>query len=114
MVRLRSVDVVSCAKIYGILHMAIGVVVGLLFVLIGLVGFAAAPGQQKFGMIGVLIFAALSPFLYGLFGFIVGAVMALLYNWVASAIGGIKVELEAVPVLYVVPPSQPPAPHAAV
>ena len=59
MVRLRSVDVLSCAKIYGILHMALGVLVALLLVLVGLVGFAAAPGQQKFGMIGILVFAAL-------------------------------------------------------
>jgi len=57
--------------------MAIGVLIGLLFVLIGLIGLAAAPGQQKFGMIGMLIFAALSPFLYGAFGFVIGAVGAL-------------------------------------
>ena len=60
MVRLRSVDVLSCAKMYGILHMASRRLVALLLVLVGLVGFAAAPGQQKFGMIGVLVFAALS------------------------------------------------------
>ena len=100
MVRLRSVDVMSCAKIYGVLHMAIGVLIGLLFVLIGLIGLAAAPGQQKFGMIGVLVFAGLSPFLYGAFGFVFGAVGALLYNWVASSIGGIQMELEAVPPQY--------------
>jgi hypothetical protein len=111
MVRLRSVDVLSLARIYGILHMAIGVVVALFLVLIGLVGFAATPGQQKFGMIGVLVFAALSPFLYGLFGFIIGALMALLYNWVAGSVGGIKMELEAVAEPQVVPPS--PAPQVA-
>ena len=97
MVRLRSVDVMSCAKVYGILHMAIGVLVGLFLVLIGLVGFAAAPGRQKFGMIGMIVVAALSPFVYGVLGFILGAIGALFYNWVASAIGGIQMELEAVP-----------------
>jgi len=107
MVRLRSVDVMSCAKIYGVLHMAIGVLIGLLFVLIGLIGLAAAPGQQKFGVIGMLVFAALSPFLYGAFGFVIGAVGALLYNWVASAIGGIQMELETVP------PPYNPAPAAS-
>jgi len=110
-VRLRSVDVLSCAKIYGILHMAIGVVVALFLVLIGLVGLAAAPGQQKFGMIGVLVFAALSPFLYGLFGFIVGALMTLLYNWVAASVGGIKMELESLTEPQVAPPS--PSPQVA-
>ena len=47
MVRLRSVDVVSCAKTYGILHVAFGVLVALVLVLIGLVGFAAAPANRS-------------------------------------------------------------------
>ena len=64
-------------------------------------------------MIGALVFAALSPFLYGLFGFIAGAVMALLYNWVASAIGGVKKELEAIPESFLVPPSSAPTPQVA-
>ena len=111
MVRLRSVDVLSCARIYGIIHIAVGVLIALVLVLVGLVGFAAAPGQQKFGMIGVLIFAALSPFLYGAMGFVLGALMALFYNWIASAVGGIKMELQAVPESRLAPAS--PAPQVA-
>ena len=107
MVRLRSMDVVSCAKVYGIIHMVIGIVFGLFFVVIGLVGLASAPGQGKLGMVGVLIVAALSPFVYGAIGFVIGALMALLYNWIAAVVGGIKVELEAVPAAFVAP--QPPA-----
>jgi hypothetical protein len=107
MVRLRSLDVISCAKIYGIMHFIIGILLALFFVLIGLVGLAAAPGRQKFGMIGVLVFAALAPFLYAVFGFVAGAISALLYNWIASIAGGIKMELETVPVPQFVPPSAP-------
>ena len=108
MVRLRSVGVLSCAKIYGIIHMALGILFGVFFVLIGIAGLAAAPGRQKFGMIGFLVIAALSPFIYGALGFVIGAVGALLYNWIASAVGGIEMELQAVPIAYVAPP--PPAP----
>lgn len=108
MVRLRSVDVISCAKVYGILHVAVGILIAVMFVFIGLIGFAAAPGQQKLGMIGILIVAALAPFLYGAIGFVVGALMALFYNWVASTIGGIKMELEAVPATFAVPPPAAP------
>ena len=113
MVRLRSLDVISCAKIYGIIHFILGILFALFFVLIGLIGVAATPGQQKFGMIGVLIFAALTPFLYGALGFVIGAVSALLYNWIASMVGGIKMELETVPVPQFTPPPPPPAANAA-
>ena len=108
MVRLRSVGVLSCAKIYGVIHMALGILFGLFFVLIAMVGLAAAPAQQKIGMIGILIIAALSPFIYGALGFVVGALGALLYNWIASAIGGIEMELQAVPLAYVPTPPQTP------
>lgn len=108
MVRLRSLDVISCAKVYGIIHMAIGILIGLMVVVIAMIGVAAAPGQQKLGMVGVLVIAALSPFLYGALGFVIGALSALLYNWIASAVGGIQMELEAVPSPYVAPLAQPP------
>ena len=65
-------------------------------------------------MIGILCIAALSPFLYGALGFVIGAVGALLYNWIASAIGGIEMELQAVPLTYVPAPPQAPAASPAV
>jgi hypothetical protein len=114
MVRLRSVGVLSCAKIYGIVHMALGILFGVFFILIGVVGLAAAPSQQKLGMIGILVIAALSPFIYGALGFVIGAVGALLYNWIASAIGGIEMELDAVHVPSIPPTPSPAEPNAAV
>lgn len=112
MVRLRRLDVISCAKISGLLHMALGVLVALFLVVIGLIGAAASPGKERLGMIGVLVMAALSPFIYGAIGFVGGAITALLYNWVASAVGGIQMELEAVPAEFSVP-APPPAPYAS-
>ena len=109
MVRVRSVGVLSCAKLYGIFHLAIGILVAVFLVLIGLVGLTVVPGQQKIGMVGFLAIAALSPFLYGAFGFVAGAVGALLYNWIASAVGGLEIELEAVPAAYTAAPLQPPS-----
>lgn len=114
MVRLRSVGVLSCAKIYGIVHMALGILFGVFFILIGVVGLAAAPSQQKLGMIGILVIAALSPFIYGALGFVIGAVGALLYNWIASAIGGLEMELDAAHAPYMAPAPSPAEPNAAV
>jgi hypothetical protein len=113
MVRLRSLDVISCAKIYGIIHFILGILFALFLVVIGMIGLAAAPGQQKFGMIGVLFFAAIAPFLYGALGFVIGAISALLYNWIASMVGGIKMELETVQVPQFAPPPPPSAASVA-
>jgi hypothetical protein len=110
MVRLRSVGVVSCAKISAILHGAMGVLVALVVVIAGLAGLAATPSPQKLGILGILIVAAIMPFFYALLGFLFGALSALLYNWSASAIGGIEMELQAVPLAYV--PAHPQAPTA--
>ena len=107
MVRLRSVGVLSCAKISAILHAAIGVLAALVVVLVGVVGLAAAPAQQKLGMVGLLIMAAMMPFLYAGMGFLFGGLWGLIYNWSASAIGGIEMELEAVPAAFA--PAQAPA-----
>lgn len=104
MVRLRSVGVLSCARVSAILHGALGVLVSLLVAIAGLAGTAATPSPPKLGMIGILIVAAIMPFFYALLGFVFGALSALLYNWVASAIGGIEMELEAVPLTYVTAP----------
>lgn len=106
MVHLRSIGVLSCAKIYGVINMALGILFGLVFILIGVAGLAAAPGQQKLGFVGVLLIAALSPFFYGALGFVIGAIGALLYNWIASAIGGIEMQLDGVVTPYTAPPAQ--------
>ena len=47
MVRLRSVDVLSCARIYGIIHIAIGVLIALVLVLRRTGGFCSRPGSTK-------------------------------------------------------------------
>jgi len=78
----------------------------LLVVLVGVVGLAAAPTQQKLGMVGLLIMAAMMPVLYAGLGFLFGALWGLIYNWSASMIGGIEMELEAVPAAFV--PAQAP------
>ena len=81
MVRLCSLQVISCAKIYGIITVVIGSY-SLVRCTDGLIGDAAAPGQQRFGMIGVLILAALlTPYLYGAIGLVISPISALLYNW---------------------------------
>jgi len=107
MFRLQSIGVFSCAKIFAVVHAAFGVLIGLIFLLIGVIGTAIAPGEQKFGMIGIIVVAVLMPFVYGILGFIMGAVWAFVYNLAAETLGGLELELEAVAVPALSPPPQP-------
>ncbi len=109
---LRKVGVLSCAKLSGALYAAMGLIIGAVLSLFGILGSALggefSPEGLGFGLvfgIGAIIFL---PLMYGVLGFIVGAIMAFLYNVVAGYIGGIEVEFaESPPSPYGEQPSQP-------
>ncbi len=95
MYSLRSVDVMSCAKITGALYFCIGLVLLPFLLLAGLAGLAAGQHEAALSGIGMLIMAVLAPLLYGAMGFLVGALMAWLYNVISRRVGGIRLELQA-------------------
>lgn len=76
MFHLRSIGVLSSAKIFAVVQAAIGVIVGFCFLVFGAVGAALVPGQQKLGMIGIIVIAVLMPVFYGVLGLIMGAIWA--------------------------------------
>ena len=86
MQRLRRFSVGQTSKVFGVLYGLLGLVF-LPFVILAVL---FAPEQAGFG-IG---FAVLIPILYGLAGFIGTAICCLLYNLVASMVGGVEVELD--------------------
>lgn len=96
MVRLRSVGVLSSAKIFAVVQGVIGILIGFFFLVFGIVGAAVFPSQQKLGIIGVIIIAVLAPVLYGALGFVMGAIWAFVYNLAAQSIGGLELELDTV------------------
>jgi hypothetical protein len=96
---LKRIGVLSMAKIAGILYAAIGVVMGLFFAAIssfmGMAGAHMNPDMPSwlgplFG-VGAIV---LAPLLYGVMGFIGGAIGALVYNLFSSLVGGLELELE--------------------
>ena len=91
---VKSVGVMSVAKIMGLVYGCLGLIFAPVFLFVGLVG--SALGQQKAPFAGIIgIFAAVCmPVLYGLIGFIMGAIGAFLYNQVARLVGGFELELE--------------------
>lgn len=104
MFRLRSIGVLSCAKIFALVHAVLGILVGFLLLLLGIFGAALAPRPQKLGMVGIIVAAVLMPVIYGVLGFVMGALWAFIYNLAAQSIGGLDLQLDAAPAADFAPP----------
>lgn len=95
---IRRVDPLSVGKIAGLLYAIMGLVFGAVFSLIALAGatFAASAGEEA-PFVG-LIFGAgaviVLPVVYGVMGFIMTAIMAVIYNVLAGMVGGVRLEVE--------------------
>ncbi len=94
---IKSVGVLSFAKIMGMIYGCMGLIFAPFLLLIGLMGSLA--GQQKTPFAGIfgVIFALLMPLIYGAMGFVMGAIGALLYNLFARWVGGFELEIELRP-----------------
>jgi hypothetical protein len=97
---IASVGVLSAAKMSGAMCFVIGLIWALLYgfftLIIFLIG-SSVTGDARILGVGVLYticFLVALPFIYGVSGFLGGAVGALIYNLLATMIGGVEVELE--------------------
>ena len=95
---IKSVGVLSVAKIMGVLYFALGLIFVPIFLLAG-AGMMAAGREATFSGIMGLVLAIMMPVLYGGMGFVMGAIMAFLYNLVAKWLGGIEVQVQAPPTM---------------
>lgn len=93
--RVKSVGVLSVAKIMGAIYAVLGLVLMPFFLLMGMIGSLAGGRENPLGALGALALGIMAPILYGGIGFIGGAIMALLYNLMAKWLGGIEVEVQA-------------------
>jgi hypothetical protein len=93
MYTIKSIGVISTAKLMGLCYFACGLLLSPLFLLIGFLQQLAGT-RAPLGAIAGVAFAVILPFVYGSIGFISGAVGALVYNLFANWVGGIKMELE--------------------
>ena len=96
--RLRSVDIMSVAKISAVIYAAMALIMVPIFLIAALVGAFSDKGVSAAYGVGVgFVFAILAPVLYALIGFISGAIAAALYNFAAGRFGGgVVVDLEAI------------------
>lgn len=91
--RVRHLGVAQLAKTMGVLDLLLGLVFAVCFFVIG----SMAPGGEMakafpMGGIGVVI---LIPLMYAFFGYIIGALIAWLYNIVAGWTGGVEFDLQS-------------------
>ena len=87
---LKKIGVMSMAKLYGVIFAVMGLIAGIFMGLFGalLAAFGSAAGGLGLAAIIVL------PIIYGIMGFVSGAIGAFLYNLFAGWVGGIEVDLE--------------------
>jgi hypothetical protein len=88
---VKRVGVLSLAKTLGVIYAVIGLILGAFMTLFSLVG--AAMAQSGLGILFGVGAIILLPIFYGLAGFIGGALVAFVYNFVAEFVGGIELEL---------------------
>lgn len=93
--RLKNIAPVQFALVCGVLYGLLGLIGALFLVPFSMLGAMAVPNNTfgpAFGLAGLIIF----PIVYGVVGFIVSLITALLYNAVSGMTGGIEVTLETV------------------
>src|SRR6187549_2250017 len=96
---LKSIGVLSAAKIVGVMYAVMGLIMGLIFAaMFSMIPAMAPTGTDQipswiapmFGLGSIVIM----PIMYGIMGFIGGAIGTVIYNLLAGAIGGLELHLE--------------------
>jgi hypothetical protein len=94
MALLKRIGVGSFAKIYSLLLMVVGLLEGILYAVNYSVNPLAATTYSNMGLnLGYSAIIVL-PLVYAAMGFLIGLLLAWLYNSFAGMVGGIEVDLE--------------------
>jgi hypothetical protein len=93
---IQSVGVFSLAKISGLTYAVFGLLLSPILLAFGLLQQVLGRGEVRGpGVAGAIVLAFLVPVLYGVMGFVGGALAAFLYNLLANWVGGIQIELRS-------------------
>jgi hypothetical protein len=98
---IKRIGVLKAATVQACIMGLFGLVFGLCFLLFGTL-FGSMMGSISdnpaagagFGMLGGIGMVILLPIMYGVMGFVAGAIGAAIYNLVAGWVGGIELEVE--------------------
>ena len=93
---IKRVGPLSCAKIAGALYVVLGLIAGGFISLLAMVG-AFSSDEAGFGALGALFGVGaiiFIPLFYGCMGFVMTLIMAWIYNVLASALGGVEIDVQ--------------------
>ncbi len=95
MATVKRIEPGSAFKIGAVWYAIIGLLLGIIFALVSMVGGALVPASQTglfrmFFGVGAIV---LLPICYGIIGGISGALGAVIYNLVAGWVGGLEVDI---------------------
>jgi len=93
MLKVRKVKVGSLAKIMGVLYGFFGLIMGMFFALIKVLGIEGSPETAQFEAMGLLAIIIL-PVLYALIGAFSGLLTALFFNLAARLVGPLELEIQ--------------------
>ncbi len=88
---IKKIGILSAAKIQGIFGFIMGILAGLTYAYVGML-MVGTTGLKSimFSPLAIVI----APIMYGIGGFIFGALAAWIYNMCAKWIGGLEIELK--------------------
>ena len=95
MYTLRSVGILSCAKIMGAVYGSLGLIFVPIFLLVGFGSLMFGKSTDSMSGFAMLALSLLLPILYGVMGFVMGAFSAWLYNVFARWLGGIQMDFKS-------------------
>lgn len=103
--RIRKLGVLSVAKLYAVMGLAMGLLIGvpygLIAIIFALIGAGGAGGEAGLiigggGIVIGIVMMIFIPIAYALMMFVGGAIGALIYNLFAAIVGGVEIEVENV------------------
>ncbi|MCR9201876.1 MAG: hypothetical protein NXI04_24795 [Planctomycetaceae bacterium] len=91
---LRRVGILSVAMFAGTAAAAMALIFALMLMMFAGVGLAGGNALTPAGVGAGVGFVVFAPIMYGIMGFIGGAVNAVIYNVIAEITGGIRMEFD--------------------
>ena len=96
---IKGVGALSVAKIAAVLYAGIGLLIGVVFALIGMAGFGSqlSGPDSNVPFVGMLFGVGaiiILPICYGLMGFIFTLIGATIFNMAARLTGGVQIEVQ--------------------